>query len=405
MKDKRISTGNDLGTRAKHPRRPGNNAYYRGRFSRSPPTSGVEWRPINRTRESEASHGLLKKRNVTDEPSRRSGEKAHEEETAGRNTSETRGLEPEPKSREDEELDNIINEYANTADLAMTEDMTNDDDLLDEDLETKHSTRDKDMEDERIEAISQLSRSLPPPDQIRLQRRQKKWKHRQRAAHSPDLKGAEASKKLASRERKSPKSNAKALTRSISTFGLQHLIGILVLIYEQGMTLNVDYLEALLIPVGSKLSRSVSVKESCIPIFRSRWGRKVTNPSPPLPEDLRIVRNLLRGADLPVEEEFEPSLDEFVPYDIPVERERSRYPKDKHVAVDGNNGVVGGLECPTDELFRNFLNSQASGSGASRLAERTAQFKAKTAEKEISQLKEEVSANLFVRKGCCEGSS
>lgn len=96
MKDKRISTGNDLGTRAKHPRRPGNNAYYRGRFSRSPPTSGVEWRPINRTRESEASHGLLKKRNVTDEPSRRSGEKAHEEETAGRNTSETRGLEPEP---------------------------------------------------------------------------------------------------------------------------------------------------------------------------------------------------------------------------------------------------------------------------------------------------------------------
>lgn len=61
----------------------------------------------------------------------------------------------------------------------MTEDMTNDDDLLDEDLETKHSTRDKDMEDERIEAISQLFRSLPPPDQIRLQRRQKKWKHRQ----------------------------------------------------------------------------------------------------------------------------------------------------------------------------------------------------------------------------------
>ncbi|KAL0815754.1 hypothetical protein Bca101_072198 [Brassica carinata] len=57
--------------------------------------------------------------------------------------------------------------------------------------------------------------------------------------------------------------------------------------------------------------------------------------------------------DLPVEEESEPSMEE----------ERSRSPKIKQIAVDGDDDAIYGLECPTDESFRNFLNSQASGSG------------------------------------------
>ncbi|KAH0879664.1 hypothetical protein HID58_067058, partial [Brassica napus] len=55
--------------------------------------------------------------------------------------------------------------------------------------------------------------------------------------------------------------------------------------------------------------------------------------------------------DLPVEEESEPK--------IRGERERSRSPKIKQIAVDGDDDAIYGLECPTDESFRNFLNSQA----------------------------------------------
>ncbi|CAN6801588.1 unnamed protein product, partial [Brassica oleracea var. botrytis] len=64
------------------------------------------------------------------------------------------------REKEDRELENEINEYAKLADLAdldMTEDMINQDDLLDEMELLKEHTRDDEMEDGRIEAISQLS--------------------------------------------------------------------------------------------------------------------------------------------------------------------------------------------------------------------------------------------------------
>ncbi|KAL0729704.1 hypothetical protein Bca4012_025797 [Brassica carinata] len=152
-------------------------------------------------------------------------------------------------------------------------------------------------------------------------------------------------------------------------------------------------------------------------------SRTLTTPFYPIPEDFHSLGISLRevhtfGATfprnksvlqwptiildfhltcLPIKEEVEPSMDEFVPYDIPVERGRSRSPKDKHVAKEGSD---------QDEPFCNFLYVQASGSGseqgllimdeafnASRLEARTAQFKAKTSEREVSRLKEEAAVN------------
>ncbi|KAF3536241.1 hypothetical protein F2Q69_00022148 [Brassica cretica] len=78
---------------------------------------------------------------------------------------------------------------------------------------------------------------------------------------------------------------------------------------------------------------SASVVESCIPIFRRRWNQKVTNPLPQSTEYLLVVRNLLRGGPYFWEEELEPSMNDF--FLMPRER---------------------------DELFRNFLDSQGSGS-------------------------------------------
>ncbi|KAH0900948.1 hypothetical protein HID58_040451 [Brassica napus] len=193
------------------PRRAGISAYYRGQNSRTPPPRGYEWRPVNRARETEVSHGLLKRNEVTKDPIRSSGEKIQGDETTRRTPTETRGHELENKSstgqeasnqdkeksldttplsgevnailnesqdtrheqenevekevgetqqekrrREDMELEKSIEEYANMVDLAMTKDIVNDEDLLDEHLELEHP-RDEDMEDERIEAISQLS--------------------------------------------------------------------------------------------------------------------------------------------------------------------------------------------------------------------------------------------------------
>ncbi|KAF3594676.1 hypothetical protein DY000_02021876 [Brassica cretica] len=137
---------------------------------------------------------------------------------------------------------------------------------------------------------------------------------------------------------------------------------------------------------------SASVEESCIPFFQSRWGRKENNILPSFPENLPTVRDILRGGpyfrghfslecvhramaynrsrlqpDLPVEEESKSDMEEFVPYDILGEKERSRSPKNKQIAVDScDSGAINRLECPTDEMFCNFLNSQASGSGTNQ---------------------------------------
>lgn len=55
-------------------------------------------------------------------------------------------------------------------------------------------------------------------------------------------------------------------------------------------------------------------------------------------------------------------MDEFISHDIPVEKERSRSPKDKHVAVNGSDLDTDDHENPSDELFCNFLQGQGRGS-------------------------------------------
>ncbi|CDY15025.1 BnaCnng04280D [Brassica napus] len=261
----------------------------------------------------------------------------------------------------------------------------------------------------------------------------------------------------------------------VNPCGLQHLVEILVLSYERGMTLDVNHLEGLLMPRGNsaiiQLSprpnmviitgfmsnyhswkkhfffvrvNNTSVEENCIPIFRTRWVRKVTNPLPPTPDGLRTVRDLLRGGpffwamfslkrvcgivtlhrsrfqpDLPVEEGAESSMDGFVPYEAPVARERSRPHKDKHVIVD--NDAVVGKALPqlavtrltlTSCLTLNFPRSRASPVRCRSLPKhrgwsmglllmnrtlnvsnqeaRMAQFRAETADKEIARLTDEL---------------
>ncbi|KAF3580473.1 hypothetical protein DY000_02031244 [Brassica cretica] len=203
----------------------------------------------------------------------------------------------------------------------------------------------------------------------------------------------------------------------VNPCGLQHLVGILVLSYEWGMTLDVDHLEGLFMSRGNSdivqlLPRNnmaivkglasnfhswkknfifvcvnnASVEESCIPMFRTRWGRKVMNPLPSTLDDLLTVRDLLYGGpfkwasftpkrvrravalhrsrlqpDLPVEEGAESSMDMFVP----VERVRSRTRKDKYVIVDDDVAV--GQGSPTDNILRDYLNIQAGGSGGDRI--------------------------------------
>ncbi|KAG5390647.1 hypothetical protein IGI04_032188 [Brassica rapa subsp. trilocularis] len=145
------------------------------------------------------------------------------------------------KAREAKELDKEINEYADLAEHAMTQEMIDNDDLLEEHEEeiedppeTEPHVREEDMEDERIEALSQMS---PEPqiskqksvskmlsqkesrvDEVRgLNQDSTKPKSTQRITsqtapvgtrrgiRNQELKGAAASKKLSSRGRLSPK--------------------------------------------------------------------------------------------------------------------------------------------------------------------------------------------------------
>uniref|UniRef100_A0A0D3ADC6 Uncharacterized protein n=1 Tax=Brassica oleracea var. oleracea TaxID=109376 RepID=A0A0D3ADC6_BRAOL len=121
------------------------------------------------------------------------------------------------------------------------------------------------------------------------------------------------------------------LISQISPRGIKHLVGLLVLGYERGMELTADYLEAFLTlsRVGTdrlygfrqrtymevlkgfsqgdcgwkscffyvRLDQA-SVAVECLPSFRRLWGGGVHNPIPPFPEDLFVVRNLLRGGPL-----------------------------------------------------------------------------------------------------------
>ncbi|CAF2086363.1 unnamed protein product [Brassica napus] len=113
--------------------------------------------------------------------------------------------------------------------------------------------------------------------------------------------------------------------------GINHLVGLLVLGYEQGIELTAEYLEAFLtmsrvgadrlygfrprtfmevlkgFPQGDRGWKSyffyvrldqASVAVECLRSFRRLWGVGVHNPIPRFLEDLCVVRNLLRGGPL-----------------------------------------------------------------------------------------------------------
>ncbi|KAL0899225.1 hypothetical protein Bca101_083186 [Brassica carinata] len=280
-------------TISENPRRKGYMASNRGRYSRSPPPDGMECKPVDKARESEAPRGLLKKDNklvisninsggeaMEGSESRRSnsdardvekdGQQPHNMEAVSREKGQERStirtprenipiiskiqelmhrgnqdevLETE-KEREKRELNKSVDEYAA---LAMNAGMVDDDDLLDAFAEPEEQNREAEMEDGRIEAISQLSpernenksngsgameskitkqgveegevmennkkeqRSARTSQQTTIQ-------GRRRGARSLDLKGASASKKLASRGRLSPKTKVLKSARE-TTYG------------------------------------------------------------------------------------------------------------------------------------------------------------------------------------------
>uniref|UniRef100_A0A0D3D442 Uncharacterized protein n=1 Tax=Brassica oleracea var. oleracea TaxID=109376 RepID=A0A0D3D442_BRAOL len=168
----------------------------------------------------------------------------------------------------------------------------------------------------------------------------------------------------------------------VNPCGLQHLVGILVLSYELGITLDADLLEALeqffLVRVSD-----ASVEASTIPIFRTGWGKKVSATFYLVPEGLLTVRELLGGRpsfwvdfspkrvrrvvalyrsrfqpDLPTKEGLESSMDGFIPYVPHTKRDRSKPRKDKHLMVDK---YMVDRQLSPDNILKDYLDSQAGG--------------------------------------------
>ncbi|KAG5385904.1 hypothetical protein IGI04_037374, partial [Brassica rapa subsp. trilocularis] len=242
-----------------------------GRRSRSPPTH-MEWRPVRKDKATTPTstprdQGLEERRNngqvglegltengIADDETNVEKEAAtfipsleKESETninvrtevarkvLGANSSHLSNCEHgySTKDKEEDDIDKIIDEYA---ELAMNEEPVDDDDLLDEISEgeipeKENLAAEQDTEDGWIEAISQLSpsraTSLSRPEnmkksaaldlkvtsqEITTKRSLEKNNTmlppaggKRRGSRSPELKGASASKKLANRGRLSPK--------------------------------------------------------------------------------------------------------------------------------------------------------------------------------------------------------
>ncbi|KAL0716198.1 hypothetical protein Bca4012_065520 [Brassica carinata] len=169
---------------------------------------------------------------------------------------------------------------------------------------------------------------------------------------------------------------------------------------------------------------SASVVESWIPIFRSRWGRKVTNPFYRIPEDLHVVRNLLGAAHtfgdtFPRNESSLQWLTIILDYDLTSQSKKklSRtwtslllrkflwkgrgqgLQRTSMLPWTGVTRIPMSLSILWMNCSATFLTAKlAEADPTSHLEARTSQFKAEAAEKEVARLKEEAAANSLRKR-------
>nr|VDC84435.1 unnamed protein product [Brassica rapa] len=246
-------------------RRSPQKSIYRGRYSHSPPSRNMEWRPVNknpergegrgernlsmertrtleRTRTSDSARHLpQKEKDLLSTPSGKTITSETADNRIDRNTRPDKkgernktvdngkqGIEEDQQLMSEEEITQIMEEYA-SVDLEMDDDMVDDDDLLDdmddEDaavpetqevlIQNKKDLSKKGVMDEDTTAKEMRSTSSPAAGLERVTKSQKEkskkdkpqasYLHKHRGAKSPDTKGLAASRKLASRGRVSPK--------------------------------------------------------------------------------------------------------------------------------------------------------------------------------------------------------
>ncbi|KAG2270254.1 hypothetical protein Bca52824_064809 [Brassica carinata] len=211
-------------TISENPRRQDYRAPARRWKSRSPPSGTLEWRPVNRARESEMPRGLLKNDNLVGNPKGSSGGEVPEESANNRSNTETQGRLQDNQTTHCMDIDS--NERGHEEETARSKErlpQTND---LNQGLRVEQG------DEERLSRnyLRSALRTKPLCRRLRLacsifkewrkvDAQETQWKKknkqrsqqnaslgRKRGARSPDLKGASASRKLAGRGRLSPKS-------------------------------------------------------------------------------------------------------------------------------------------------------------------------------------------------------